>query len=90
MDRFTTDDIEDVQEDADEQASPQRGKSKQKRSKAKANRGGKRGKDGGGSDDFSGVTWVALTRHIVFAALALVAAGAGYWWRADVIAWLGW
>ena len=90
MDRFTTDDIEDVQEDADEQASPQRGKSKQKRSKAKANRGPKRGKDGGGSDDFSGVTWVALTRHIVFAALALVAAGAGYWWRTDVVAWLGW
>ena len=90
MDRFTTDDIEDVQEDADEQASPQGGKSKQKRSKAKASRGAKRGKNSDGSDDFSGVTWVALTRHIVFAALALVAAGAGYWWRTDVVAWLGW
>ena len=90
MDRFTTDDIEDVQEDADEQASPQRGNSKQKRSKAKASRGAKRGKNSDGSDDFSGVTWVALTRHIVFAALALVAAGAGYWWRTDVVAWLGW
>ena len=90
MDRFTTDDIEEVQDDGDEQAAPQRGKPKQKRNKSKANRGGgKRGR-GDGSDDFSGVTWIALTRHIVFAALALVAAGAGYWWRADVIAWLGW
>lgn len=89
MDRFTTDDIEDVQDDGNERTDPHKGKRKAKRKTGKGNRNGNRG-NSSGSDDFSGVTWLTLTRHIVFAVLALVAAGAGYWWRTDVIAWLGW
>ena len=88
MDRLSTDEL-------DEQADPigADGGRRPSRSKDRGS-GGKRRKSksakGGGGDEFKGVTWFALTRHLVFAFLVLSAAGAGYWWRADVTAWLGW
>lgn len=42
------------------------------------------------SQEFSGVTWIALIRHIVFAGAAIVAAVAGYLYWPEVVAWLGW
>lgn len=90
MDRFSTDEIDNSEDGSEDSGSPRRGTTKRKVSKGRS-----RGSDGGsggkkGSEEFNGVTWVALTRHLVFAVLMVSAAGAGYWWRADVVAWLGW
>ena len=89
MDRFSTDEIDDSEYGGEESDSPRRGTNKRKGSKGRSG-GSNKGRGGKGSEEFKGVTWIALTRHLVFALLALSAAGAGYWWRADVVAWLGW
>lgn len=89
MDRLSTDELEEHTHDVSaEEGRRRRSSSKGKKPRSKGGKSG-RGK-GGGDQEFKGVTWIALTRHLVFALLVLVAAGAGFWWRADVAAWLGW
>ena len=88
MDRLSTDELEEQADPIDEDGGRRRSRSKGRDSGGKGRRS-KRAKSGGG-DEFKGVTWLTLTRHLVFGFLVLAAAGAGYWWRADVTAWLGW
>ena len=88
MDRLSTDELEEQAASPVADEGRRRTQTKAKRTRGK---GGKsRRSKGGGDQEFKGVTWLTLTRHLVFAALALAAAGAGFWWRADVAAWLGW
>ena len=88
MDRLSTDELEEQADPIGEDGGRRRSRPKGRKSGGKgrkSNRGGS-----GGGDEFKGVTWFTLTRHLVFVFLVLAAAGAGYWWRADVTAWLGW
>ena len=94
IDRYSADDLDELTEDTDEGGIRSRAGAKAKRGRPdegkKRSRGKSKRASGGGSEDFRGVSWLALTRNLVWVVMLLAAAGAGYWWRADVIAWLGW